>query len=341
MRAFLIKILIALAVVSIILTVSSKVIVPSILRKQLVDFVKANFGRCIFEVDRVRFSVLPVSLILEGVRLSGGDPKSTGVDANADRIVVLTSLRSLISGELHFKAIQIYAPHVDVTEGDLPLPASGPGEGPRQIYVIDGIELVDGRFNYTRIFGTGQEARRAILHVRDIQGTVGKLGTTPPLREQMARGQAKGRLESSGGFVLSAEAALFVKSLKVDVDLQMAGQDLADVSPFFETSDGIRIEGRLNKGRSLIKIRERKLSGWVQADYQGLNLRFEKTRSRSTMSAFFSNLIKSIKLHSSTTGKTPADQTRTVELQREPREALVHFILRGMGEAAFRVAGNP
>ncbi len=341
MRALLIKILIALAVVSIMLIVSIEVIVPSMIRKQFADLVKASCGSCAFGVDRVRCSILPVSLILEGVRLSGGDPKSTGVDAKADRIIFRTSLGSLISGELHFKAIQIYTLHVDVTEGDLPLPSSRPEEGPRPIYVIDGVEVVDGRFTYTRVFGKGHEAREAILHVRNIQGTIGKLGTTPHLREQMARGQAKGRLESSGGFVLSVDAGLFVKFLKVDVDLQMAEQNLADVSQFFQTSDGIRIEGRLNKGRSLIKIREEKLSGWVQADYQGLNIVSEKTRSRSTISAFYSNLAKFIKLHSSTTGKKPADQIRNVELQREPGETLVHFILRGMGDAALRVAGNP
>jgi hypothetical protein len=72
-----------------------------------------------------------------------------------------------------------------------------------------------------------------------------------------------------------------------------------------------------------------------------LDVQFEKTKSPGEISTFFDNLVKSMKLHSSTVGKKPADQIQSVQLQREARETLLDFILRGMKDAALKVAGNP
>jgi hypothetical protein len=341
MRTPFIKILIVIAVILIILIISTQVVVQRVIRRQFTAFIKESCGSCTLSLDRVRLSVVPFSVILEGVRLAGGDPKTTRVDAEAERIVARSTLRSLVSGKLHFEGIEIHAPYVVVTEGDLPSPPPGPEEGTRRIYVINGMQVVNGRFTYMRVFGVGKEARRAILHVKDIQGNMGKLGNTSQLRGQVVRGQAKGRLEDSGEFLLAVETVLVSKVLQVDVDLQMVEQNLADISPFFQTSDGIRIRGKLNKGQSSTKIRGEELTGWVQAQYRGLDVQFEKTESRGEISTFFDNLVKSMKLHSSTVGKKPADQIRSVQLQREERETLLHFILRGMKDAALKVAGNP
>ena len=66
------------------------------------------------------------------------------------------------------KGIQVHAPHVVVTEGDLPVPPSGHEEGTRRVCVIEGIDVIAGRFTYVRVFGSGKEARKAILHVTDV-----------------------------------------------------------------------------------------------------------------------------------------------------------------------------
>ena len=338
MRTLFIKILAALGVILMIL-ITSHLVVTRAIRRQLAAFVSESCGNCTVSLDRVRLAVLPPSIILEGVRLSGGNDKTTKVDAEVERIVARGSLRNLISGELNFEGVQAHAPHVVVTEGDLPVPPSKPEEGTRMVCVIEGIEVIAGNFTYIRVFGSDKEARKAILHVKDIRASVGELGITPQLRDQKVHGQANGRLENSGGFVLTVETAPFSKVLNVDVDLQMTEQNLADVSPFFQTTDGIRMKGKLGRGRSVIKVQEERLTGSVQVEYEGLQIHYEETRSRGKVSAFLSNLVKSIKLRSSTLGKTPADQTRNVELQREPREALIHFILRGMKEGALKVAG--
>jgi len=339
MRNLFIIIVILLFVLSFTLVIFTRTIAPGIVRRQLVFSFRETCPDCTLDVDRVRVSLVPVSVILEGVRMSGGDPRATAVDAKADRIVGRTSLYSMVLGRLVFGGIEVHAPHVVVTEGDLPLPVSEREEGRRRIFVIDGVELIGGAFTYIRVFGTGERTRKATLRVKDIEASVGKLGTVPSLLDQTVKGKAKGRLENSGNFLLSVETLLFSKLLNVDVDLQMAEHNLADVSQFFQTTDGVRISGILHEGRSSIKVRGRRLSGSARVKYDNLDVQLEKTKSRGAVSTFFSNLMKSFKLNPSSMDKRATDQAGRVELEREAGETLVLFILRGMREAAFKVAG--
>ncbi len=340
MRTLLLKGLAALGIVLTILIVFRAVATQAI-RRQLAAFVNGNCESCTLSLDRVRLAVLPPSIILEGVSLSGGDYETTKVDAEIERIVAPSTFRNLLSGKLNFKKIQAHGARVVVTEGDLPVPPPGPEEGTRAVCVIEGMEVTAGSFTYIRVFGSSKDARKAILHVKDIRASVGELGTTPQLREQKVHGKANGRLEDSGAFVLTVETAPFSKILHVDVDLQMTEQNLADVSPFFQTADGVRMTGRLHRGKSSIHVRQERLTGSVQAEYEGLKLHMETTGERGKVSAFFTNLVNSVKFRSSNSGKRPADQIRDVDLQREPRETLINFILRGMKEGAVKVAGNP
>jgi hypothetical protein len=339
MRTFFIVIVILLFVLSLALLIFTRTIAPGVVRRQLVSSFEETCAGCTLDIDRVRLSFVPVSVILEGVHMSAGDPKATAVDARADRIIARTSLYSMVLRRLLFRRIQVHAPHVMVTEGDLPLHSSKHEEGRRKIFVIEGVELIDGTFTYVRVFGTGERARKATLHVKDIQASVGKLGNAPSLLDQMVKGVAKGKLENSGHFLLSVETPLFSKALNVDVDLQMAEQNLADVSQFFQTSDGIRISGILREGRSSMKIRGKQLGGSVRVKYDKLDVQFERTKSRGAISTFSSNLVKSFKLNPSSMGERATDQTGRVELERETGETLVHLILRGMKEAALKVAG--
>jgi len=339
MRNFFIIIVILLFVLSFALLIFTRAIAPGIVRRQLVSSFGETCAGCTLDIDRVHVSLVPVSVILEGVHMNAGDPRATAVDAKADRIIGRTSLYSMALHRLVFRGIQVHAPHVVVTEGDLPLPSSKREEVRRRIFVIEGVELIDGTFTYIRVFGTGEGTRKAALHVKDIQASVGKLGTIPSLLDQRVKGEAKGRLENSGHFLLSVETLLLSRVLDVDVDLQMAEQNLADVSRFFQTTDGVKISGILHEGRSSIKVRGKQLGGSARVKYDNLNVQFEKTESHGAISTFLSNLRKSFKLNPSSMDESATDQSGRVELERDTGETLVHFILRGMREAALQVAG--
>lgn len=339
MRNFFIIIVTLLFVLSFALIIFTWTIAPGIVRRQLVSSFGEACAGCTLDIDRIHVSLVPVSVILEGVHISAGDPKATAVDAKADRIIGRASLYSMVLHRLVFRKIQVHAPHVVVTEGDLPLPSSKNEEGRRRIFVIEGVELIDGSFTYIRVFGIGERTRKATLHVKDVQANVGKLGTVPSLLGQKVKGEAKGRLENSGNFLLSVETLLFSKVLNVDVDLQMAEHNLDNVSQFFQTTDGVRISGILHEGKSSIKVRGKQLGGSAWVKYDKLNVQFERTKSHGAISTFSSNLTKSFKLNTSSMDERATDQTGRIELEREMGETLVHFILRGMKEAALKVVG--
>ena len=68
-----------------------------------------------------------------------------------------------------------------------------------------------------------------------------------------------------------------------------------------------QMAGKLDKGQSGIKIQGENLTGWVQAQYQELEVQIEKTKSRGEISTFFQNLVKSLKLRSSTVDRKPVE----------------------------------
>ena len=96
MRNLFIAIVILLFVLSFALVIFTRTIAPGIVRRQLVSSFGETCAGCSLDIDRVRVSLVPVSVILEGVHMSGGDPKATAVDAKADRMIGRTSLYRMV-----------------------------------------------------------------------------------------------------------------------------------------------------------------------------------------------------------------------------------------------------
>ena len=92
MRTFFITIVILLLVLSFVLLIFTRTIAPGIVRRQLASSFEETSAGCTLDIDRISLSLVPVSVILEGVHMSAGDPKTTAVDARADRIIGRTSL---------------------------------------------------------------------------------------------------------------------------------------------------------------------------------------------------------------------------------------------------------
>ena len=278
----------------------TQILAPWAIRNQLVSLAQKSCPNCTFDFERCSLSFSRFSVSIEGAHLIAGDRRDTEVDARAELLVVELSPGKLFSRQLYIRRLQIVAPQVT--------------------YVRSHQGLV------------------APLHVSDIEGTLTALGTIPELQAGTPSAAVKGRLERSGGFELKITTPLFQKDLSVDIDLKIAGQNLADLNPYFQNSEGIALKGSLDKGQSLVSIRGLKLTASVQAQYLGLDVHFEKSKERNAVAALLSNLVESLKVNSSNMGKSPADQIRMIKLVRNPDEALVHFVFRGMRDAALSVA---
>ncbi len=339
MRILCLKWLVAAALLLLVLLFT---VVPRLISGKFENLVSEDCESCSVTVDRTRLSFFPFSVLLEGVHFRGWDPKATGLEADVAGVRATIAVFRLLKGEFHITKLLVDSPVVVVTEGDLktPLSKSGASGEKRKIkFVIEAIRIKNGSFTYVRDYPEpGAETRHAALHVKDIQGTIGPVGNTPPLLERTVLAEVQGRLENSGHFILTVERPVFLKEFQLAVRLQLSDQNLGDLSPFFQASGGIKLKGSLLAGESSTQIREEKLNGRVKARYNGLSVQMKKTKDRGALAAFFANLVASTQFHPSDLKYRAGDQVRSVELKRRTDETILQFILRGMQDAALNVA---
>lgn len=237
------------------------------------------------------------------VRFTGGTPNATVVHAEAERVYVPFSLSPCFKGRLRAGRIEIEQPAVLVTEGELhPSASTETGKARPLDLEIEGVEVKNGSFTYVH----EQRGRTGRLSVSAINAAVGPVGSSGRLRDAAVEAGADGVLERSGQFHLQVSAKIFDKTPHVDVKLQIAGQELAKLNPFFIPNDGIRLKGVLIDGRSSVAIRGAHLTSSAYVRYRGLGVQIKKTRERSALSAFFQSLLASV-----TMGKQNADGGNT------------------------------
>jgi len=304
---------------------------------QIASGISKHCESCILKAESTHFSLRPTSLVLSSVTFHSGNAAWTAFDAQAQQLVIPFSFLSFFKKEAKLGLIHFQGLYVTITEGGVktpPSPVNDEEEESAWRYAIQGVSIAQGKFEYARTYG----ATTARLHVANITGSMGPVGTTPELKDQIAHAEATGSLEESGSFLLTIDSAIFSKILNAKIGLQLNNQNLGDISPFFETSGQIKINGDLIDGKSDVEIQDKKLVAWVRARYKNLAIKFSKGKDRSAMVAFFSNLIQAFKLRSSDLKSRPDNQIRTVKLERKKDETIVLFVLHGMKDAALGVA---
>ena len=316
-----------------------KVIVPDGAIRQLRESVNKSCRTCYLDIGRAEFMILnPGHMSFNQVHLKTGHPGGTEVEVSVDRIVSKVSAIRLMSGRLKFESIEIESPMVVVTDGDTPSPsypeANETEAGESTVFTISQIRVHNGSFSYVR----NHKDTHARLDIHDIDATVDELGNSPELMQSEVVGHAKAQLEKSGHFELRASTHIFVRPWGADVELEIADQNLEDVTPFFSNNDGVSLKGHLIQGRSTVAVRGEELRAEVWAKYEGLDVKLRKTSDRSATMAFLSNLGEAFTVSPKNTQKVTQDQTRSVKLKRREGESVVAFILRGMKKAAIKVA---
>ena len=257
----------------------------------------------------------------------GGDPKSTLIDSHIERLIFTISTRMLLKNVLKIKQIAAIKPNVIVTEGDLNGDHS-PNDESKSAWEleIDHINIKDGYFTYHRqhIEKTGT------LQINHINGSIGEISFMKPKREQPVIAQVTAILEQSGKIDLKITPYLFSKEINVDVSLELSDLNLAETNRFFEPNDGIKLKGMITQSVAKVTVRGKNLHSEVKVDYYGLGIKFSKTSERSSLTALITNLLAGV--------KPKKDRGRSANVYRKPDEPLVGYILRGMKEAALKVA---
>ncbi len=315
----------------------AKITLPNRIKTEIDTAITTNCPSCKWGTNQIQVGYFPPKIILIAPRIIGGNPHATGYDAVADRVSVVFRIRSIFSKGVEIKEIFFDSPKVIVTEGDIRSPRTSNTQA-AQIkgtpFSLSETKVKNGEFTYIRVHA----GKHATLHVTDIQGQIEALGTTPDLVESKTRATADGHLEQKGKFQLAIELPLFSDEFSLKIDLHLIEQPLHELNSYFETNDGIKFSGTVHDGRSSITIHKRKMKQTVQAKYSQLDVHFESTKERSGLSAFFSNLGTSLKLHESSMKNKPKEQARTVEIERGNDETIFKFIFRGMEDAALKIA---
>ena len=322
------KILAVLIVLALLLiAVTVKFVIPSQLKKQITSQIEENCKTCEFSSDGVELKLFPTRVIFDAVHFMTGDPKSTLIEAQVDRASVTLSVKMLLSQVVKIEQVVVEKPVVTVTEGDQKAKHSPGDETPSKwSFEIDRVELRDGQFTYKR----EHLGKLGILPISNINGEIGKLGSTPARRDELVTGQVTALLEQSGKIDLTLIALLFSKNNHVDLSIVLKGLNLTETNSYFGPDDGITLKGFITEGDSSVSIRGNLSQAKVDVDYEKLSLKVRKTADRSELAAVFTNLFSGV--------KKAKDRSRSATSKRKPEEPLVGFILRGMKEAALKVA---
>ena len=318
-------------------TVLKETVVPRLLRRRLTAAVHDNCKTCELSLGRVDVSLLPLALKGRHVFFTGGEMKATLVKVKAEGVYIPFSFFPLLKGHVRTGLITIERPEVSVIEGDQYAASSTEAAGTQPLDLeIEGVEMKNAAFTYARNY----PGRTASFGISRLNAAVGTAGSSARLRGADVEAGADGLLEGSGRFRLHVRAKLFPKAPDVDVNLRIAGQDLAKMNRFFEVNDGVDLHGLLIDGLASVAIRGAGLTSAAYVRYSGLGVKFEKNKDRGSPSAFFQNLLASVMTGKQNVKGGKYDRRGAASLARKPKETLVSFALRGMKEAAMKVASQ-
>ncbi|MGE3262107.1 MAG: hypothetical protein AB7K68_10035 [Bacteriovoracia bacterium] len=251
----------------------------------------------------------------------------TRYSAKVRRLDIVVNWRQAKKKLLDLRSVAVDGADIKVMEIEGHNP---PGPGPQALFAIRGITFSDSTFTY-EIREKGKFGR---VRLDKIQASISALGTFPELKDQPVVGKAKARLEQSGQVDLEVEAPLFRDIPKVLVKLSLADQRLPELNEYFTPIDGVELSGRVIQGNASAEVDGKLLSAWADIRYEKFDVRFLRTKQRGGLKAFLSNIVADLKLDPK---KVTAD-SKSVGIHRRPLESMVSFVLRGLKEAALKVA---
>lgn len=287
------------------------------------------------EIASLEIGILPLEVRLHGIRLRQGDTRDSAVHVDAAHAEIPVHLSSFTSHEWHFGKIHAVEAHVTLWEGPLHFPEKEEPKGEPFLFDYEGAHIENASFTYRKDFPKGAAyIRFPRVEVRaEPYGNYGEAAKGP------AQASATALFEKSGMVDLKVKAWLFEKGPKVDVALQLQGQNLSEVNEYFEPADGATLEGILLDGKAHVTVEGRRAEGQVETRFKDLKIRFKSyPNKRSGFSAFLNNLGAAIKVKDENIRDKEAAKEKGVVTARHDNESVVSFIIRTMKEAAILIA---
>lgn len=307
--------------------------VPGYINGLVNDYFARKMPNAHFEMQDVSVSAFsPGKFTAREIKYISSTKGIAELEVEVGTVTVDLEILPLLKGEVKISSLRIESPRVIFRNSEA-LPAREKASGTKKgelNFDARSAEIVGGEFTYIRM----AQGTVATLHFHDISGSVEPLGKT---YGNEVRVTARGRIEKSGEVKLKVATPLFT-SLKVDVDVEVTDQNLADLTPFFKENAGVELHGLMLEGKGKAVVEGDTVTASVFARYKDFELKLHGNHARSDAAAFFSNLGIAIATHEKNLDQALRDQKRGVTLKRNSAEPVVAFILRALKEAALRVS---
>jgi hypothetical protein len=240
----------------------------------------------------------------------------------------------LLHGTWQVSDLVAVEPAFQIIEKD-PKPPSPPSSPAFPLNVppitVDTVSVSDGGFTYIHRLH-GKDAPIRITHVA---GAARNFSTREGLGSSKTTFEVKSQLERSGASTITASFDLFAEPNDDHLTVDLQHQPLAEMDPYFFNSDGVRLDGHLERATATMRIRKGVLTGDLAARYHDLAVHFSKTAERSSIGAFFSETAEKLGLRSEEPPQgAAAPATAGFRVARVRDDSIINFLLSGLKPAA-------
>lgn len=317
----------SIVAVILVIGVALAILIPKLLpwaEREIRDAVHRECPSCEFGMGGVTawFDGLSVS----DLHLAGGERGGQWVDFKARRITFSVDYTSLMSDAPRLKGVTLDHPDITFYDGEKSSQRSS-GSLDSDKIIINAIFFFGGKFTYVRdVKGT-----HAVLVIDSIDGDIDP-------NPDRAIADVRAKIGSDGGFNLRVISPYNKRPLQIDTELEVKDQSLEALSEFFKPNAGVELIGTITKGHARTRLRGDHVSAALFAEYKDFKLRVNKMYDRNSVQTFFTNLGAAIAMREKNKNASAKDKESSVDLTREKGESIVSFILRGLKEAALKVA---
>jgi hypothetical protein len=307
---------------------------PSYIQKKIEAGILESCSTCSIQIGNTSISLFSPRLwMLHDIHFKEGNPETSSYDVHIDEIAAEVDLRRLWDHHLHFTRLNIANPNLTLIDGEKHSKRSNKESTIK--YKLENIRATNGIFTYVRNY----KGTHAVLHMAKVEAKTAIFGNEDDLAGKPLDINSSLVMEQSGSIGVDIHTYMFAEGpLKADTIVRIKDQDLGKLTSFFRPNAGVILEGKMLSGLGIAKVRDATLDATVTTTFTGLKIVLEKEVERSSIEAFFENIGLTIDANKENLNKPREDRTRKVTLAREPEERVVSFTLRGLKEAALKVA---
>lgn len=318
--------------------IAFKSLLPGFIRTRLMAAASESCDDCSLQIKDVETSLLDPSVFkINGISFLAGQANQSLVEARLNQFILNFSFSKSNARQIILDSIVADGLDVTYSEGEAAKKpaAKRPAKGRDEIkFGLLETTIKNLEFRYAHTW----HGKTSFLHLHEVNGKIGPMGTTPDLYEALTEADFRGRIETSGRGVLKIAALLRQGPHQVDVSLEVENQKLAELNGFFTKNDGVVLGGIMKSAWAQVQARDQKAKAKIKAVYRDIEFKQEATPKTGAVEAAVATIGAQLMATKTNEGFLPSDQSAEVEVPREPKESIVHFILKSMKTSLIEVA---